>query len=117
MTTLKFGDSVRVTIDATIYGQADAGGRTIYDLLFGDQVITIDPDADSVEMTRENATKAEFYTVAELAVRLSVGRMTIYRMTEAGEIPGAIRLGARICRFHAATFDAWLAEQVGRVTL
>lgn len=111
----KVGDKARLTIDATVYGKADAGGRTIYDLLFDDQVITIDPDVDSVDMTHGPVAKPEFYTVAELATRLAVGKMTIYRMVEGKEIPGAIRVTPRVFRVHAATFDAWLDEQVGRV--
>lgn len=117
MTAFKFGDKVRVTIDASIYGTTDAGGRTIYDLLFDDQVITLDPDVDSVEMAHEKADKAEFYTIAEIAARLVVGKMTVYRMAEADEIPGVVRFTPRLFRIHAATFDAWLAEQVGRVSV
>jgi len=114
VTAFKYGDKVRVTIDATIYGKADAGGRTIYDLLFDDQVITIDPDVDTVDMAREKDERPEFYTAAEVAARLMVSKMTVSRLIEDGEIPGVIRV-RRSLRFHAETFDAWLAEQVGRV--
>jgi len=52
----------------------------------------------------------EYYTVAEIARRLRVSKMTIYRMIERGELPGTVRFGGRTCRVHATTFDLWLAE-------
>jgi len=116
VTAFEFGDKVRVTIDAAIYGKADAGGRTIYDLLFDDQVIIIDPDVDTVDMALEKAGRPEFYSVPDLVTRTGLSKSTIYRMVEADQIPGTVRFSPRVLRFHAATFDAWLAEQVGRVS-
>lgn len=54
---------------------------------------------------------AEYYTVAEVAARLRCSKMTVYRMTETGELPGAMRLGPKMVRVHIRTFDAWLAGQ------
>jgi excisionase family DNA binding protein len=54
----------------------------------------------------------EFLSVTTVATRLGLGKMTVYRMVESGEIPGAIRLHGRTIRIHAATFNAWIAEQV-----
>lgn len=54
----------------------------------------------------------EYYTIAEIAARLRVSKMTVYRMANAGELPGAIRVGARTFRVHAVTFDLALAEQL-----
>lgn len=54
---------------------------------------------------------AEYYTVAEIAARLGVSKMTVYRMIHTREIPGAIPFGPRIFRVHKVTFDLWLAER------
>lgn len=53
--------------------------------------------------------KPEYYTVKEAAARLRVSKMTIYRMVEWGELPGAIRIG-RTIRITAVEFDLWLRE-------
>lgn len=51
----------------------------------------------------------EYYTVAEFASKLRVSKMTIYRMVDYGEIPGAIRIG-RTIRITKKPADAWLLE-------
>jgi excisionase family DNA binding protein len=53
--------------------------------------------------------KPEYYTVKEAAARLRVSKMTIYRMVDWGELPGAIRIG-RTIRITAVPFDLWLRE-------
>lgn len=54
---------------------------------------------------------ADYYTAREVADRMGVSKMTIYRMVHTGEIPGAIPFGRRLVRIHKVTFDLWLAEQ------
>jgi excisionase family DNA binding protein len=55
--------------------------------------------------------KPEYYKVSAVAKRLDVGVMTVYRMIERDEIPGAINFGPRVFRIHAETFDNWLAAK------
>lgn len=59
----------------------------------------------------KDSKPAEYYKVAEIAQRLGVSKMTVYRMIHNGEIPGAIPFGPRIFRVHKVTFDLWLAER------
>jgi excisionase family DNA binding protein len=47
-------------------------------------------------------------TPAEVAVRLSVSRPTVYRLLEAGEIPG-VRVGGQY-RTDQDALEAWIAE-------
>lgn len=54
--------------------------------------------------------KPEYYTVAEVAARLRISKMTVYRLAHAGRLPGAIVIGNRTIRVHAVTFDLALAE-------
>ena len=47
-------------------------------------------------------------TPAEVAVRLSVSRPTVYRLLEAGQIPG-VRVGGQY-RTDQNALEAWIAE-------
>lgn len=53
---------------------------------------------------------ADYYSAREVASRMGVSKMTIYRMVHRGELPGAIFFG-HIIRIHKVTFDLYLAEQ------
>lgn len=53
-------------------------------------------------------------TPAEIATKLRVCRMTVYRLIESGEIRGGIRVGRSI-RVPYSAFQAYLAEcEIGR---
>lgn len=54
-------------------------------------------------------TEPEWYKPAEIAAKLRLSRMTVYRMLAGGEIP-SIRV-RKSFRVPAATFNAWLVEQ------
>lgn len=36
----------------------------------------------------------QFWTVAEIAARLRVSKMTVYRLADKGRFPGAVRVGS-----------------------
>ena len=57
----------------------------------------------------------EVLTVAELAALLRVGRKTAYALVNAGEIPGARRIG-RAIRIHRRAVLRWLSEGQGRTS-
>jgi excisionase family DNA binding protein len=48
------------------------------------------------------------YTVNDLAGRTQSSARHIWRLIDAGRVPGVYRLG-RLVRIHRATADAWLA--------
>jgi excisionase family DNA binding protein len=48
------------------------------------------------------------YTVSDLAERTQCSARHIWRLIDAGKVPGVYRLG-RLVRIHRATADAWLA--------
>lgn len=50
-----------------------------------------------------------FWTVAEIAERLRVSKMTVYRLAEQGEIPGTIRVG-RSYRIPDSGVQAYLRD-------
>ena len=52
----------------------------------------------------------EWYTVAEVAERMRVSKMSIYRMCNRGDLPGAMRFGSRTFRIKSVVFDLWIAE-------
>jgi excisionase family DNA binding protein len=52
---------------------------------------------------------AEILTVTEVSKYLRVSVSTVYRLAEAGELPG-FKVG--YWRFHRATLEAWMAEKV-----
>jgi excisionase family DNA binding protein len=54
------------------------------------------------------------YTVPELAYRTHCSPRHIWRLIDAGHVPGVYRLG-RLVRIHRATADAWLAAGCPRV--
>ncbi|MBO2459387.1 helix-turn-helix transcriptional regulator [Actinomadura violacea] len=56
---------------------------------------------------------SDYYTAREVADRMGVSKMTIYRMARSGDLPGAIPFGPRLIRIHKVTFDLYLAEQQG----
>lgn len=49
--------------------------------------------------------------VAEIATRLRVAKMTVYRLFHAGQLPGAIRVGRSI-RVPSSAVDAYLEGSV-----
>ena len=49
----------------------------------------------------------KFYTPEELAALLKLHRMTIYRRSLNGEIPGRIKVGGAV-RFRQSAIDRWL---------
>ena len=57
--------------------------------------------------TRE--PRPQYVTVAEVAARLRVSNMTVYRLVQSGNLP-AVRVG-RSYRILAADVERWLAEQ------
>lgn len=48
------------------------------------------------------------YTVPGLADRLQCSTRHLWRLIDAGRVPGVLRLG-RLVRLHRPTIDAWLA--------
>jgi excisionase family DNA binding protein len=58
----------------------------------------------------EQSKPADYYTTKEVADRMGVSKMTIYRMVNTGQLPGAVRFGRSLVRVHKITFDLWLAE-------
>lgn len=48
------------------------------------------------------------YTIPDLAERTQTSTRHIWRLIDAGKVPGVYRLG-RLVRIHRATADAWLA--------
>ncbi len=63
-------------------------------------------------MTAE--AQPEFYSVATVATRLDVCKMTVYRMVESGEIPGVMRLQGRTIRIQRRDVRR-VAGRAGRV--
>jgi excisionase family DNA binding protein len=51
-------------------------------------------------------TPPRYYTAEEVAARLRLSRMTIYRMSRRHELPGAVWTGNTL-RIHVETFEAW----------
>ncbi len=72
-------------------------------------------EASSLAAT--SPSPAAHYTVVDLAGLLQCSDRHVWRLIDAGRIPGVIRLG-RIVRLHRATIDQWLAagcpRQFGR---
>jgi len=64
----------------------------------------------STEPQREDA-RLNLVTVAEVAERLSVSRMTVYRLVHSGELP-ALRVG-RSYRVPKAAVDAIVEQHLG----
>lgn len=64
-------------------------------------------------MTNDTLTQTEYFTVAEVAARLRLSKMTVYRMCDSGTI-ASIRIGGRTIRIPAASFEAHLAGLEGR---
>jgi len=52
--------------------------------------------------------EAEYLSFREALAILRVSRNTLYRLVNAGEIPGARRVG-RAWRFHRASLNRWLS--------
>lgn len=65
-----------------------------------------------VEQTHMNLTAADIITVDELAECIGANRKTVYRWFNAGQLPGARRLGRSI-RIHKPTVLAWLEKGEG----
>lgn len=57
---------------------------------------------------RSTPPDAEWLTVADIATRMRVSKMTVYRMIDTGELP-CIQFG-RSFRIRATTFEALLAK-------
>lgn len=66
-------------------------------------------DMASMEPQREEA-RTQFLTVAEVAEKLRVSRMTVYRLVHAGELP-AMRVG-RSYRVVKSAVDAMVEESL-----
>jgi excisionase family DNA binding protein len=50
-------------------------------------------------------------TVAQVCQLLSISRATLYRLEQAGKIPGRVQLMGHV-RYHRPTLEAWLVAQV-----
>ena len=55
-----------------------------------------------------NASADAVMTIEELAMYLRIGKSTLYRLAQAGKVPGQ-KVG-RHWRFHRATIEQWLAR-------
>jgi excisionase family DNA binding protein len=53
------------------------------------------------------APEQALLTPGEVAARLSVSRATLYRMADAGMLPGAVRVGAQ-WRVEPKALEAWV---------
>jgi len=79
-----------------------------------DPVDLIEPGVDSsladLGTDAVAARPPRYLTVAEVAARLRVSTMTVYRQIQAGELP-AVRVG-KSYRLRADDVDEWIAECV-----
>lgn len=72
------------------------------------------PSSHGAPTLPPDAAREAFLTVAEIAHRLRVSKMTVNRLIHAGELPGTIRVG-RAFRVPAASVEAYLqASEVGQ---
>jgi excisionase family DNA binding protein len=63
-------------------------------------------------MTHTAATADDqYWTIAEVAARLRVSKMTVYRLTDTGQLPGTIRVG-RAFRIPGSALNAYLKASV-----
>ena len=69
---------------------------------------TTNPPSNAATLAA-GAARENYLTVAEIAARLRVAKMTVYRFAHSGELPGAIRVGRSI-RVPEASVEAYLAE-------
>lgn len=60
-------------------------------------------------MTDSEPVPDELYTVKEVATKLRVHRMTVYRLIRSGRLPG-LRISERGLRVTAAAYAAYLAS-------
>jgi excisionase family DNA binding protein len=56
-------------------------------------------------MSTPNECAPDFYTPDEIRQKLNIGRNTLYRALERGEIPGQVRIG-KLYRIRKSVFDA-----------
>jgi excisionase family DNA binding protein len=56
----------------------------------------------------QNTPAGPLLTASEVATRLNVSRPTVYRLAEAGLLPGVMRVGSQ-WRFDAGRLEAWLS--------
>lgn len=65
-------------------------------------------------LDRDAAREEKFLTVAEIAQRVRVTKMTIYRLIEAGHFPGTIRVGKNIRVPERAVIDYLKASVISQ---
>lgn len=53
----------------------------------------------------------QWLSVAQVARELGLSKMTIYRMIEGAELPGAVRFG-RSYRIHEQSYRTWVAAKL-----
>lgn len=58
------------------------------------------------------ASDPALLTGQEVAARLRISLNTLYRLTDAGHIPGALRVG-RLRRYHAQAIDGFVGQHNG----
>ncbi|HEX3313582.1 MAG TPA: helix-turn-helix domain-containing protein [Gemmataceae bacterium] len=63
-----------------------------------------------MDATAAPVDEAAVYTIADLARLTKTSERHIYRLIDAGKVPGCIRLG-RAVRFAKKIVDAWLAGE------
>ncbi|HED53176.1 MAG TPA: DNA-binding protein [Phycisphaerales bacterium] len=61
-----------------------------------------------------SSSPAVLLTVGDVAERLSCSTRTVYRLSDSGQMPRPIRLGALV-RWDGAVIDRWIAEGCPRV--
>lgn len=65
-------------------------------------------------LDRGAAREEKFLTVAEIAERVRVCKMTVYRLIDAGDFPGAIRVGRSIRVPERVVIDYLKASVIGQ---
>ncbi|MFD1940546.1 helix-turn-helix domain-containing protein [Nonomuraea mangrovi] len=73
--------------------------------------MTTNPRSDSAAATLGRPAREDFLKVAEIATRLRVSKMTVYRLIHDGELVGAYRVGRQM-RVPAAAVEAYLKDSV-----
>jgi len=57
------------------------------------------------------SNRSDYLSVAEIAAKLSISKMTVYRAIHTGQLH-AIRAGERVYRVHQDAYDAYLDGSV-----
>ncbi len=74
--------------------------------------LTKSKDLPLLGQTTNPINRADFLTVADWASRLQVSKRTIFRMIDEGVIPGYDINVGKTRRWHEATYQRWVSDNV-----